>query len=258
MGFFDRRDRKRRGHVDDFASPVEEIDLDSFGPMPGAEPSHYAAAAANVEPAPHYGVDQAMQLLQSLPADNLELAVQIVKQTLASMNIRIGPIIEEAGARLDYAQHRSAQLVDEIAQFERGIEERRAELARLASDFESVTTVRDRLLMAERANLSEAPVETATVPAVNEQAPTAPSAAPTAPSAAPTAPSAAPTAPSAAPTARATTATRAETVDPEPDVVEETVGVAPPRQGRPSTPPPIPRSQVLPSIRGNNQAAGDK
>jgi len=240
MGFFDRRDRKRRGHVDDFDSPVEEIDLDSFPAMSGSDPDDLETptVSGSAEAPAHYGVDQAIQLLQSLPTDNLELVVQVVKQTLASMNISVGAIIQEATIRLDGDQRRGAQLTEEIAQYERGIAERRAELAHLATDFEQVTMVRDRLLMAERANLA-------------------------APSTAPAEASLEPTTTDAAADAAAAGA-RPETVDPDPDVLDEpppqeaAVETNAARPGRPSTPPPIPRGQALPSVRRPNQAAGDK
>ncbi|MBT8492469.1 MAG: hypothetical protein KJO07_05380 [Deltaproteobacteria bacterium] len=170
MGFFDRRDKRRRRGRDDFNSPVEEIDLST--PPPALEVEAEADDAPEAFDPPtdqiditapelaataslaRYGVDQAVELMESLPQDNLELAVRIVKQTLESTNIQIPPIIEEANQRLEHCASRTAKLHQELAQLDEEIRWRKAELERLAEDQEHMSLVRERLTMAEQLSLT--------------------------------------------------------------------------------------------------------
>ena len=145
MGLFDRRDGKKKG--DAFDSPVETIDLDA--PPPDPELSATEPVADELEPTADYGIDQAMKLMRTLPQENVELVVSVVKTTLESLHIKLPRIIEEAGQRQEDIQGRIQVLRGEIAELEKEIAARREEIASLEADYEETSTVKERLVLAE-------------------------------------------------------------------------------------------------------------
>lgn len=176
MGLFDKRDRRKGKGSDDFDSPVEKIDLSAEpAPEPKAQPKPTptptasepakppaakpaARKAAPVEDdddfdAPAYGIDKAIELMRSLPADNVELVVQVVKHTLESTRIKISTIIDDATRKQDDISGRIKVLNAEIAEYEQEIATRKKEIGELEADHEETTMVKDRLVLAE--NLSK-------------------------------------------------------------------------------------------------------
>jgi hypothetical protein len=168
MGLFDKRD-KRRGE-DDFDSPVEQIDLSAPPVVSGVvnsappEPEQLATGTHEVPtvPAAHYGIEQAIQLMRTLPSDNVELVVQVVKHTLESTNIRIRAIIDDASRRQGDIESRIKILKGEIGEFEAEIAVRREEIRQLETDHKETSTVKDRLMLAE--NLTAKGDRAATTP----------------------------------------------------------------------------------------------
>lgn len=184
MGLFDKKDKKRKtGGRDDFDSPVEQIDLSAPEPEPikvsASQPAVIAdepsgpksvpeAAPAAAEPqkatekapamASHYddednldyGIQQAIELMRTLPMDNVELVVQVVKHTLESTKIKIGRIIDDASAKQEDIQGKIRVRKGEIAELEAEIATRRDEIASLEADFAETSTVKDRLELAQR------------------------------------------------------------------------------------------------------------
>ncbi len=168
MGLFDKKDKKKK--ADDFDSPVEKIDL-SAPPKPAPAPAAAPPVAASPAPKPpvqaqpvaaqprrrqpepdfgsDYGIDKAIQLMRTLPADNVELVVQVVKHTLESTNVHIPEIIDDAKRKQDDIQGRIKVLRGEIADFEKEIETRREEISRLDADYKETSLVRERLELAE-------------------------------------------------------------------------------------------------------------
>ncbi len=177
MGLFDKRDLKKKGKEgDDFDSPVERIDLSSA--MPPSEPPTVASGelgaaanadgpAATAEPsyappspppahsdddffdAPDYGIDKAIELMRTLPQDNVELVVQVVKITLESTRVKIGDIIEDASRKQTRITDRISVLRSEIAEFEAEIATRKEEITGLEADMSETSSVKERLEMAE-------------------------------------------------------------------------------------------------------------
>jgi hypothetical protein len=148
MGLFDKKKNA------DFGSPVEQIDLSSQSgrlPAAGASP-----VVPEPNPVPHaapqarYGIREAIELMRTLPAENVDLVVQVVKKTLESANIRIGGIIEDAGARQADIEGRISVLRQEISDLDREIISRKNEISRLEADHHEVSLVKDRLLLAEK------------------------------------------------------------------------------------------------------------
>jgi hypothetical protein len=180
MGLFDKRDKKRK---DDFDSPVEQIDLSSVSTAKAAEPAPAPAPAKAAEPAPavaarsaepapsrpqaqpeaslakggtkvtpetdDYGIEKAIELMRTLPQENVELVVQVVKFSLESVGIKLPVIIEDAIRRQKDIQGRIGVLRGEIAELEQEIKTRRDEIDRLEADHKETSMVRDRLELAE-------------------------------------------------------------------------------------------------------------
>ncbi|RMH45143.1 MAG: hypothetical protein D6689_00670 [Deltaproteobacteria bacterium] len=166
MGLFDKR--KKGG--DDFDSPVENIDLNappavqpaasapaplaaSTPTRPAPEPDPDAAAESEMDDdydAPAYGIDDAIELMRSLPTDNVELVVQVVKKTLESTKVKVRSIIDDASRKQKDIEGRIDVLKKEIAEYEQEIATRREEIAKLEADHAETTTVKERLELAEK------------------------------------------------------------------------------------------------------------
>ena len=174
MGLWDKRSDKKK-QADDFDSPVEHIDLSApVTPAPQAVASTQDSpaimqddampppASRRAAPEPDfygqsYGIDKAIQLMRTLPSDNVELVVQVVKHTLESTNVHIPEIIGDARRKQDDIQGRIKVLRDEIAEFEREIESRREEISRLDADYKETSLVRERLELAENLGKKKPP-----------------------------------------------------------------------------------------------------
>ena len=178
MGLFDKRDKKRR---DDFDSPVDSVDLGS-GPAekpaaaqpppaqaaapnvvvqaqaPAPAPAPAAAAAPRPAPKPqappppdadNYGIEKAIELMRTLPTENIQLVVQVVKFSLESVGIKLPVIIGDAIRRQTDLRGRVDVLKAEIADLETEIKQRKDEIEKHEADYKETTTVRERLEMAE-------------------------------------------------------------------------------------------------------------
>jgi hypothetical protein len=96
-----------------------------------------------------YGIDKAIELMRTLPSDNIELVVQVVKFSLQSVGIQLPTIIEDAIRRQKDIQGRIGVLRTEIADLESEIKTRKEEIDRLDSEHRETSTVRERLELAE-------------------------------------------------------------------------------------------------------------
>jgi len=139
MGLFDKKLKR-----DDFDSPVEEISL--------SKPMAPVAAAPAREPERdvNYGINKAIELMRLLPTDNIELVVKVVKTTLESTQIRVATIVEDASRKQKDIQGRIAARRKEIAELEAEIATRRQEIDALETDHAETTSVKERLILAER------------------------------------------------------------------------------------------------------------
>ncbi len=167
MGLFDKRDKGRK-KKDDFDSPVESIDLSApvapvakraaayEDPRPRPQPKLQPQQPVRPEP-PSYGIEKAIELMRSLPADNLELVVQTVKLALESTGVKISSIIADAGKRQEQIQHRIAELKAAVADLEKQISTRTKEIARLEGDHKETTSVKERLTLAESLSAANKP-----------------------------------------------------------------------------------------------------
>jgi phage shock protein A len=106
-----------------------------------------------------YGIAEAIQLLRGLPVDqNPELVVRVVRATLASLNVHLSDIIEDATKKQKATQERIASEHGKIADLEKQLAEHRKEIAGLEADLKETTTVKDRLQMAEKSASAPTPV----------------------------------------------------------------------------------------------------
>jgi hypothetical protein len=148
-----------------YDSPVETVSLADSRPGGGRANSAPQTASGTIgggaqqqqqhaddEPRPHYGIDQAIQLMRALPVDqNPELVVAVIKTTLESLRVKVVDIIADADRKTKDLEERTANLKRAIADFEKEIETRREEIGRLEADHKETTGVRARLELAQRA-----------------------------------------------------------------------------------------------------------
>jgi hypothetical protein len=97
-----------------------------------------------------YGIGDAIQLMRSLPVDqNVDLVVQVIRATLASTNVRVRDIIEDAHRKEKATEAGIATLHGKVADLERELEARRQEIVALEADLQETMAVTERLELAE-------------------------------------------------------------------------------------------------------------
>lgn len=131
--------------------------------QPEAKPAAAAAPASRPAAAPAggaqaYGIQKAIELMRSLPSDNIPLIVQVVRTTLESTNIDIMSIIEDAKAKRARITSRIDGLRREIANYEEEIAARREEIVALDADHAETKLVQDRLELSIRPAPTPTPV----------------------------------------------------------------------------------------------------
>src|SRR5262249_54072350 len=109
-------------------------------PAPAANPP-----GASRPPAATVGIDYAVQLMRSLPTNNIELVVQVVRRTLESLNIHVTDIVRDAAKRQKDIQTRVGQLNNEIMALQAEVERRQLEIKSLEAAHGEVTLVKERL-----------------------------------------------------------------------------------------------------------------
>jgi hypothetical protein len=159
-----------------YDSPQETVSLSD--PRPTRSAPAAASGAAGAKPAtaatgsqsatgpqsvhveddvrPAYGINQAIQLMRSLPADqNPELVVIVIKATLESLKVKVADIITDAERKTKDLEERVSNLKRAIADFEKEIETRKEEIGRLEADHSETSAVRQRLELAEKAQRAQ-------------------------------------------------------------------------------------------------------
>src|SRR5204863_9742478 len=102
-------------------------------------------------PSPRFGIAAAIQLLRGLPRDdNGELVVRVVRATLASLDVHLPEIIEDAARRQKAATDRIGAVQAQMTELERQLEGHRREIASLEADLKETTMVKERLQQAEK------------------------------------------------------------------------------------------------------------
>ncbi len=97
-----------------------------------------------------YGIADAILLMRSLPVDqNVDLIVQVIRATLASMNVKVQDIIEDAVRKEKATEAGISALHGKVAELERELEARRQDILGLEIDLKETTAVKERLQLAE-------------------------------------------------------------------------------------------------------------
>lgn len=177
----DEKTAAQDDEADYYDSPVEQVSLSGAPARPAAQsaagtvqsahataqpaaPRPQAAAPVDDEPRPHYGIEQAIHLMRALPVDqNPELVVAVIKTTLESLKVKVSDIIADAARKQKDLEDRVSNLKRAIADFEREIETRREEIAKLEADHSETSSVRQRLQLAEKAQQNAASAGKGTV-----------------------------------------------------------------------------------------------
>jgi hypothetical protein len=152
MGLFEKK-IKKPADIDDAPQP-EPAAPPPAPAKPAAPPEVKAAAKPGEAQDPNFGINKAIELMRMLPADNIELVVRVVKTTLESTNIKVSTIITDATRKQAGLEARVHVLTKEIAALETEIATRRAEIATLEADHKETSTVKERLLLAEKLSAS--------------------------------------------------------------------------------------------------------
>lgn len=158
MGFFSRTS----------ATDTENELLENAG-LPSSEDLNEAyfdkgdtsieVAPLNPPTAPSYGIEDAIALMRTLPAENTEVVVAVVKQTLESTRINVDDIIKDAKNKEARLLNKNAQLEKEIRQLEQQIAKRNQQISALLADHKETVSVRERLQLANKPSLNKAPVK---------------------------------------------------------------------------------------------------
>lgn len=165
MGIFDRGGKKPQDKPaaatedsDYFDSPSENVSLNAPAPSASTPQKAVAQRVVEEEPRPHYGIQNAIELMRGLPVDqaNVELVVAVIKGTLESLKVKVSDIIVDASARQRDLEGRVANLKQQIADFEKEIATRKEEIARLDADHAETTDVKGKLELAEKAQKAAA------------------------------------------------------------------------------------------------------
>jgi hypothetical protein len=177
MGIFDRGTGKKGNEkggaaaqaedADYYDSPQETVSLSDAPKATGpVKVTPGAPAAQAVRPAPtpvederpSYGIENAIQLMRALPVDqNVELVVAVIKGTLESLKVKVSDIIEDAVRKEKDLEGRVTNLKQAIQEFEKEIQQRKDEISRLEADHAETSSVKSRLMLAEKAQKAQTP-----------------------------------------------------------------------------------------------------
>jgi hypothetical protein len=146
-------------------TPAQSAPQPAAPVLPSSQPGAQSLASAPAAPAPaasrarppqddfdvpNYGIEKAIELMRLLPADNVELVVQVVKKTLESLQIQVPSIIKDASRKQSDIEGRIDVLKKEIFELESEISTRKTEISALEADHKETTSVKERLILAEK------------------------------------------------------------------------------------------------------------
>ncbi len=185
MGLFSRTNADANGQED-----FDDIDLPSSEDLKGGlftseQPAPAPAPQQRRAPAPvqqsrgGYGIEDAIKLMKSLPRDNNEVVVTVVKKTLESTQIKVPDIVADANQKESRIRNEHKNLEGEIKELQEQIAQRNQQISDLLQDLKETTDVRQRLQLAMEldgeATPAAAKAPQAQAPAqANNQAATAP------------------------------------------------------------------------------------
>src|SRR4051812_29675803 len=88
-----------------------------------------------------YGIDDAIQLMRTLPLNqNLDLVLLVVRNTLASIHVDLHEVIDDATSKQERLRKEIAGVESVIADLEREVALKKQDLAALNADLEETTS----------------------------------------------------------------------------------------------------------------------
>jgi len=105
-----------------------------------------------VPPIAHqFGIDDAIQLMRTLPTDsNAALVVRVVRVTLGALNVSVEDIVADAARKEARVKESIATIEAHIVELDKRLAILRSEIAAHQADLKETTNVRERLHMADQ------------------------------------------------------------------------------------------------------------
>jgi hypothetical protein len=98
-----------------------------------------------------FGIDDAIQLMRSLPSDpNTPLVVRVVRVTLGAVKVSVEEIVQDAFRKEERIKEKIAGLEGQIAELEKQLGSLRREIASHQADLKETVSVRERLHLADQ------------------------------------------------------------------------------------------------------------
>lgn len=156
MGLFSRDNQDNNSNSDFLedvdlpsSSDLNEDVFDSNKPLGFSDqdsaPSRREPIARNTT---GYSIEDAINLMRSLPRDNNEVVVTVVKKTLESTQIQVSDIIADADSKEAKIRDQHKTLETEIKELQEQIAQRNQRITDLLKDLKETTDVRQRLQLA--------------------------------------------------------------------------------------------------------------
>ena len=95
-----------------------------------------------------YDIEDAIQLMRTLPKESTELVVMVVNKTLQSINIEVADIIKSAEDKEKRIREQNKSLEREVHELEAKIANRNEEMAKITADLRETMEVKKRLRLA--------------------------------------------------------------------------------------------------------------
>jgi hypothetical protein len=142
--------RTFRHHKPDGVEPAAEAKKTTDTDHEVVEPE--SIDTPSVVPIEHrFGIDDAIQLMRSLPADpNSALVVRVVRVTLGAVNVSVEEIVADATRKEARIKESIAGLEARIVELEGQLGALRREIAAHQADLKETTNVRERLHLADQ------------------------------------------------------------------------------------------------------------
>ena len=124
-------------------------------PVTEPEPSQEVepeALTPQVVPVEHrFGIDDAIQLMRSLPADpNMSLVVRVVRVTLGAVHVSVEEIVQDALRKEAQIKDKIGSLEAQISELEKQLANLRREISTHQADLKETVNVRERLHLADQ------------------------------------------------------------------------------------------------------------
>ncbi|NIB43299.1 hypothetical protein HBA55_27070 [Pseudomaricurvus alkylphenolicus] len=114
---------------------------------------------------PRFGIERATELMGKLPQGDIELIVQVVEKTLASMDVEVADIVIDAESKEQRLNEKHELLKEEIQGFERQIEDRNQQIESLLQELRETTDVKQKLQLSLNQKSADSPIRTKATPA---------------------------------------------------------------------------------------------